>query len=202
MVVVMPMIMIIVISVSAIMFAPVTVVMVFAVPMAFMHPPAFAVVVVMRMRPVSSFIRRLFPTSLHPSIVAPLWLPISLNPNIALVRHRPRFLISNGRRRTANAYRNLRRGRCHHCCRRGYCHCEYPMQPHYFYLLAQLKFATSSGEIRGGCCRKYTMGRGHIPRTKGQCATYCWTGCGRRTLSAQERRSGASQRNRNVKVWP
>src|SRR5947209_9959247 len=119
MVVVMPMIMIIVIFVSALMFAPVTVVMVFAVPMAFMHPLAFAVVVVMRMRPVSALVWGTIPSALHPSVVTALRLPIPLDPYVALAWHGPTFFISNRRRRTANAYRNLRRGWRDHCCRRG-----------------------------------------------------------------------------------
>ena len=64
-----------------IMVAPMTVVVVLAVPMPFVPLPAFAIVVVMRMCPVCPFKRRTLPMSPDPPVVVTRRSPISVYPN-------------------------------------------------------------------------------------------------------------------------
>jgi hypothetical protein len=66
-----------------IVVSPMVIVVVLAVPMAFVHFPAFSVVVVVWMRPIGSFIRRTLPTSPNPLVTVARWGPISVYPNEA-----------------------------------------------------------------------------------------------------------------------
>ena len=76
--------------------------MVFMVPMALMHMPAIVVMVIMRVAPVSPVKRRPPPPAWNPDIVPAVWSPITINPNIALTRHRWPNLIADRRRRCAD----------------------------------------------------------------------------------------------------
>jgi len=55
---------------------------VFVVPVAFMHAPAFLVVVIVWMVPVGAGIRRAVPTAANPYIMAALISPVSVNPGM------------------------------------------------------------------------------------------------------------------------
>src|SRR5438132_8815275 len=63
-----------------IMLSPVAVVVILAVPMSLMHPPAFPVVVIVRMAPVGPLIRRMFPASSDPPVMVTHWCFISVHP--------------------------------------------------------------------------------------------------------------------------
>src|SRR5229473_2697281 len=106
------------------MFVPIALV----VPMSLVQHPAFLVMVVVRMRPVSPCIRRALPASLHPFVVVTHRRPITLDPNETRVRRRPRSFINHYRRRCPDVHRNLRRPRCDHS--RSKQHTKHPMQSH------------------------------------------------------------------------
>src|SRR5258708_20113495 len=91
-----------------VMLPPVVVVVVLAVPMSLVQDPTFAIVVVVRMRPVSPLIRRPLPASPHPPVAVAYRLPISLYPNESRVGRRPRLLINHRRWRRPDVHRNLR----------------------------------------------------------------------------------------------
>jgi len=87
---------------------PVVAVVVLAIPMSFVHFPAFAIVVVMRMGPVCSFKRRTLPAPRDPPVTVTNWRPISLHPNEARAGRGPRLFINDGRWRGPDIHRNLR----------------------------------------------------------------------------------------------
>jgi hypothetical protein len=72
----------------------VVLVVIFVVPMAFMQLPALALVVIVRMVPIGTFVRRSVPTPRHPSVVMPVGSPIALDPGIAGARFRSPFFIA------------------------------------------------------------------------------------------------------------
>src|SRR6266852_279308 len=113
---------------TVIMLLPIPVVVVLVVPMSLVQHPAFLVMVVVRMRPVSPCIRRALPASLHPFVVVTHRRPITLDPNETRVRRRPRSFINHYRRRCPGVHRNLRRPRCDHS--RSKQHTKHPMQSH------------------------------------------------------------------------
>jgi hypothetical protein len=51
------------------------------VPMSFVHSPAFAIVIIMRMAPVCPFIWRTVPASPDPPVMATNRFPISIHPD-------------------------------------------------------------------------------------------------------------------------
>jgi hypothetical protein len=91
----------------ALMITPVVLVVVLVVPMSFVPFPAFAIVVVMRMRPVRSFIRRTLPVSPDPSVVVTIWRPISVDPNETGAGRRRRIFIHDRRWRGPDIHRHL-----------------------------------------------------------------------------------------------
>jgi hypothetical protein len=90
-----------------IMFSPVPIVVVLMVPMSFVHLPAFAVVVIMRMTPVCPFIWRTVPASPDPPVMSTNWLPISFHPDEVRTRSRSILLIADRRWRGPDVHRNL-----------------------------------------------------------------------------------------------
>jgi hypothetical protein len=80
----------------------VVVAMVLMVPVALMQVPAIVVMVVMRMAPVSSRIRRSPPHARNPNISSAVDSPIPINPHIALARHRRTNLVADRRRWSAD----------------------------------------------------------------------------------------------------
>ena len=92
--------------------APVVmVVVVFAVPMAFVHLPALLVVVVVRMTPVSTGIRRTRPDTWHPDVTASAVAPVAFGPHKADSRHGRAHLVPKRRRCAADIHMNLSDGR-------------------------------------------------------------------------------------------
>ena len=89
------------------MILPVAVFVVFVVPMSLVQLPAFPVVVIVRMTPVSTFVGRTLPASLHPAVAMSIGCPISLYPGIARPGNRSTFLIPNWRWRGPDVDRNL-----------------------------------------------------------------------------------------------
>jgi hypothetical protein len=124
----MPMIIMVPMPFTVVLILPMPVVVVFMVPVPFVQHPTFAIVVVMRMRPIRAFVRRPLPVPTHPSVPMPLRLPISLDPNEARTRRRPRLFINQRWRRSSNVHRNLRRSRHCHC--RHHHRTTHPMQFH------------------------------------------------------------------------
>src|ERR1035437_6078542 len=64
----------------------VVITMILAVPVAFMQVPAVLVVVVVRMAPIRTSVRRVIPASTHPDVTALVDTPISVNPRVSLTR--------------------------------------------------------------------------------------------------------------------
>ena len=86
----------------------VVVAVVFVVPVAFMQPPAFSFMVVVRMAPISAFKRWPFPASRNPVIVTALLAPVSFDPDEARARSFSAPLIADRRRAGPEIYGNLR----------------------------------------------------------------------------------------------
>ena len=85
--------------------------MILMIPMAFMQLPPLPVVIIMRVVPVGSFIRRTVPPPCHPAIMPQVRSPISIHPGIARTRHLPTSLDSQRRRRPPHINTDLRWGR-------------------------------------------------------------------------------------------
>jgi hypothetical protein len=89
------------------MLAPMAIVVLLPVPMSFVIFPAFAIMVVVRMRPVCPFIRRSLPVSSDPLVMVTYRCPISFDPNEARARRRSGLLINDRWWRGPDVYRNL-----------------------------------------------------------------------------------------------
>ena|ERR1700674_5887260 len=104
-------------------------VVIFTIPVAFMHPPAFTIVIVVRMIPIRSFVGRTFPMPFHPSVAMPLRGPIPLDPDVAWAWNRRAPLVTQRRWRASDIHGNLCRSRD------GESNCEqysaYPIQFHF-----------------------------------------------------------------------
>jgi len=69
-------------------------VVILMIPVAFVQPPAFTIVIIVRMRPICPFVGRTLPVSFHPSVVMPIRSPVSLDPDVARARNRPTPLVT------------------------------------------------------------------------------------------------------------
>ena len=83
------------------------VVVVFVVPVSFVELPALLVVIIVRMIPVGSFVRRMVPASRNPAIMAAIGSPISLNPGVSGAGHWSAGLDAQGWWRRSDVDRNL-----------------------------------------------------------------------------------------------
>src|ERR1700680_3977849 len=90
-----------------IVITPVIIIVILVIPVAFVHFPAYLIVVVMRMVPICAGVWGTLPVPWNPAIVMPLWYPISLDPNKTCLRRRTLALIAKRRRRCSNVNRNL-----------------------------------------------------------------------------------------------
>ncbi len=81
--------------------------MIFVVPVAFMELPAFGIVVVMRVRPISARIWRPAVMARNPTILASLNRPEALHPNKSGSWRGRGCLVTQRRRRRADVDRNL-----------------------------------------------------------------------------------------------
>src|ERR1017187_4081688 len=79
----------------------VVIAMIIFIPVAFVQMPAVLVVVVVRMAPVRTSIRRMIPASGNPYIPASVVAPVTVDPGIAFARHRRTTLIAHRWRRLA-----------------------------------------------------------------------------------------------------
>src|ERR1700730_17117305 len=100
--------MILVVPVAIVFAIPVVVL---TIPVAFMHPPAFTIVIVMRMAPIRPFVGRTLPVPFHPSVAMPLRGPIPLHPDVAWSWNRRAPLVTQRRRRASDIDGNLCRSR-------------------------------------------------------------------------------------------
>jgi len=91
-----------------VMIAPMALVVVLVVPMSFVPFPAFAIVVVVRMRPVGPFKGRTLPMSPHPLVTVAHRCPISFDPYEPRFGRRTRLFVNDSRWRGPNVHRNLR----------------------------------------------------------------------------------------------
>ena len=66
-----------------IVVVPTIPVVVLTIPVAFMQSPAFTIVIVVRMKPICSFVGRTLPLPRHPPVVMSIRGPTPLNPNVA-----------------------------------------------------------------------------------------------------------------------
>jgi len=90
------------------MIIPMTIAVIFVVPVAFMKLPSLLIVVVVRMTPICALVRRLFPSASNPSVMVALWGPIALNPDVAGTGCIASLFVTNWRRSASYVYRNLR----------------------------------------------------------------------------------------------
>jgi hypothetical protein len=66
-----------------IVVVPAIPIVVLTIPMAFMQSPTFTIVIVVRMKPICSFVGRTLPMPRHPPVVMSIRGPTPLNPNVA-----------------------------------------------------------------------------------------------------------------------
>jgi hypothetical protein len=69
-------------------------VVIFTIPVAVVQPPAFPVMIVVRMAPISTLVGRTLPTPRHPPVVMPIRGPIPFDPDVARARNRPTLLVA------------------------------------------------------------------------------------------------------------
>src|SRR4030081_3702108 len=103
-------------------------VVVLAIPVAFMPSPAFAIVIVMRMVPIRSFVGRTLPVPFHPSVAMPMRSPVPLDPDVAWAGNRRTPFVTQWRRRASDIDGNLCRSRDGESNREQYS--AYPIQFH------------------------------------------------------------------------
>jgi len=87
--------MVVVIAMPMAVVIVVVIAMVFAVPVAFMNPPTFAVVVVVGMTPVGAGVGRPLPSAGDPDIVAAARAPVPIDPGVAFSRHDRSYFIAD-----------------------------------------------------------------------------------------------------------
>src|SRR5216684_5384666 len=86
-------------------------VVVLMIPVAFMQPPAFTIVIVVGMRPIRALVGRTVPTPRHPPVVMPIRGPIPFDPDVARARNRPTLLVTQRRWCASDVHGNLCRSR-------------------------------------------------------------------------------------------
>ena len=111
-----------------IVVVPAIPIVVLTIPMAFMQSPAFTIVIVVRMKPICSFVGRTLPMPCHPPVVTPIRGPISLNPNVAWAWNRPTPLVAQRRWWGSDVHPNLCRSRDAESDSEQYS--AYPIQSH------------------------------------------------------------------------
>lgn len=95
------------------MIIPVVFVVIFVVPVTFVDMPSIRVVVIVRMGPVRTSIRRTPPVTVMPDPASALGNPVAIDPDVAWARYRRGSLVTVRRRRRADrdAERNLPKSR-------------------------------------------------------------------------------------------
>lgn len=73
---------------------------IFMIPVAFLHVPAVALVLIVRVIPVRAFIRRSLPHTRNPDVAASVDAPVSINPSVSFEGWWWAAFIANRRRRT------------------------------------------------------------------------------------------------------
>jgi len=130
-----------------IMVSSAAVVVIFAVPMALVHLPPFAVMVVVRMTPVSPFVWRTVPAPPHPPVMLTDWFPVSIHPDKVWSWRRSILLIADGWWWSSDVHRYLCRTGGHNSSCEQYA--VNPIQSH-FLSPPHRKRAVSVFSIRAG----------------------------------------------------
>ena len=94
-----------------IVVVPAIPIVVLTIPVAFMQSPAFTIMIVVRMKPICSFVGRTLPMPCHPPVVMPIRGPIPLKPNVARAWNRPTLLVAQRRWWGSDVHPNLCRSR-------------------------------------------------------------------------------------------
>ncbi len=105
--------MVVVIAMAMAVVIVVVIAMVFAVPVAFMNSPTFAVVVVVGMAPVGAGVGWPLPSAGDPDIVTAARAPVPIDPGVAFSRHDRSYLIADWWRRGADIDLDL--AECRNC---------------------------------------------------------------------------------------
>lgn len=100
---------IVVVLAMVVLTTPVSVAVVFVVPMSLVQLPAFLVMVIVRVAPVGPFVGRTVPASLDPAVVAAIGGPIPFYPDVTRTGERSTLLVADRRWRGSDVYRNLGR---------------------------------------------------------------------------------------------
>jgi hypothetical protein len=110
-------------------------VVIFMIPVPFMHLPALTVVIIVRMVPICPFIGRTGPAPCYPPIVMPMRGPVPLDPGVARTWTRPTLLVAVRRWCASDVYANLSRSRD------GENGCEqYAMYPIQFHFVSPVEY--------------------------------------------------------------
>src|SRR5260370_41500029 len=86
-------------------------VMILMIPVPFMHLPALAIVIIVRMVPIGPFIGRTIPAPCYPPIVMSMRGPVPFYPGVAWTRFWPTLLVPVGRWCASSVHANLSRSR-------------------------------------------------------------------------------------------
>jgi hypothetical protein len=106
-------VMVVMVAVPMVVMIIVVIAMVFAVPVAFMNSPTFAVVVVVGMAPVGAGVGWPLPTAGNPDVAATARAPVPIDPGVAFFRHGRSDFIADRRRRGADIDLDL--AECRNC---------------------------------------------------------------------------------------
>jgi hypothetical protein len=113
----------------------VVIVMILMIPVAFMHLPAFTIVIIVRVVPICPFIGRTGPAPCYPPIVMAMRGPIPLDPGVARTWTRPTLLVAVRRWCASDVHANLSRSRD------GENSCEqYAMYPIQFHFVSPIDY--------------------------------------------------------------
>jgi hypothetical protein len=94
--------------------------MIFAIPVSFVELPSLLVVVIVRMAPIGTGVRRPVPTSGDPYVLSIPGAPIAIDPGVSFAGGRRTSLIAHWWRGSADIEADLRKSRhCEHCCNNG-----------------------------------------------------------------------------------
>src|ERR1700694_819546 len=107
----------------------VVLVVILMIPVPFMHLPAFAIVIIVRMVPICPFIGSTLPAPCYPAIMMPMRGPVALDPGVARTWTRPTLLVAVRRWCASDVHANLTRSRDGENSREQYA--MYPIQFHF-----------------------------------------------------------------------
>jgi hypothetical protein len=149
-------------------------VVILMIPVAFVQPPAFTIVIIVRMKPIRPFVGRALPVPFHPSVVMPIRGPVPLDPDEARARNRPAPLVTHRWWWRSDVHPDLCRSRD------GESDCEqYSADPIQFHLVSPVCLVLCCGIPLASC-----LNSRQNPEPREPIKTRAFTGCGKNSDSS------------------